>query len=72
MRLDHLCTYLIHDSDTHYRSAFAEAYPALVELKSQGIVPFSPAQRHCCAAGYVAAVFRGERPDAAVNSVNNK
>ncbi len=24
------------------------------------------------AAGYVAAVFRGERPDAAVNSVNNK
>ena len=38
LRLDYLDTCLIHDADTHFRGALEEAYPALVELKSQGII----------------------------------
>ena len=38
LRLDYLDTCLIHDADTHFREALEEAYPALVELKSQGII----------------------------------
>ena len=38
LRLDYLDTCLIHDADTHFRVALEEAYPALVELKSQGII----------------------------------
>ena len=38
LRLDYLDTCLIHDADTHFRRALEEAYPALVELKSQGII----------------------------------
>ena len=38
LRLDYLDTCLIHDADTHFRGALEDAYPALVELKSQGII----------------------------------
>ena len=38
LRLDYLDTCLIHDADTHFRAALEEAYPALVELKSQGVI----------------------------------
>ena len=38
LRLDYLDTCLIHDADTHFRQALEKAYPALVELKSQGII----------------------------------
>ena len=38
LKLDYLDTCLIHDADTHFREALEEAYPTLVELKSQGII----------------------------------
>ena len=38
LRLDYLDTCLIHDADTHFRGALEDAYPALVELKSQVII----------------------------------
>ena len=38
LKLDYLDTCLIHDADTHFREALEEAYPTLVELKSQVII----------------------------------
>lgn len=38
LRMDYLDTCLIHDADSHFREALDEAYPALVELKSQRII----------------------------------
>jgi D-threo-aldose 1-dehydrogenase len=36
--LDSVDIALIHDPDAHYKEALSEAYPALAELRSQGIV----------------------------------
>ncbi len=38
LRIDYLDTCLIHDADSHFRAALDEAYPALVESKSEGII----------------------------------
>ncbi|GAA1519358.1 aldo/keto reductase [Sphaerisporangium rubeum] len=36
--LDHVDIVLLHDPDDHWRQAVTEAYPALAELRSQGVV----------------------------------
>jgi D-threo-aldose 1-dehydrogenase len=38
LRTDYLDMALIHDADDHFRGALEEAYPALAELKAQGVV----------------------------------
>jgi D-threo-aldose 1-dehydrogenase len=38
LRTDHLDMALIHDADDHFRGALEEAYPALADLKAQGVV----------------------------------
>jgi len=38
LQVDSLDIALIHDPDDHYEQAVAEAYPALLELKAQGLV----------------------------------
>lgn len=38
LKIDYVDTLLIHDPDDHYEIALKEAFPALAELRSQGVV----------------------------------
>lgn len=38
LQVDYLDTALIHDADHHFREALDEAYPALADLKAQGVI----------------------------------
>ena len=38
LQTDYLDMALIHDADSHFRGALEEAYPALADLKSQGVI----------------------------------
>jgi D-threo-aldose 1-dehydrogenase len=38
LKLDHVDIVHIHDPDDHYRQALDEAFPALAELRSQGVI----------------------------------
>lgn len=38
LQVDYLDMALIHDADSHFRGALEEAYPALADLKRQGII----------------------------------
>ena len=48
MKLDYLDIALVHDPDEHMQLAIEESFPALLDLKSQGVVRSVGAEMNYC------------------------